>query len=138
SPDARPVTRRAAPPPPFFGLYPRPPGAGAARQDYEESHMGNPLIDVISYGQSIWYDNIRRSFIVSGELKRLIDQDGLKGITSNPAIFEKAIAGSSDYEAELTALGQSRDLDAKALYERLAIRDIQDATDAMKSVYDKT
>ena len=58
----------------------------------------NPLKDLLKFGQSVWLDHIRRSLITSGELHRLIDEDGLRGITSNPAIFEKAIAGSSDYK----------------------------------------
>ena len=61
----------------------------------------NPLVELSKFGQSPWYDNIRRSLISSGELKALVDNDGLKGVTSNPAIFEKAIAGSSDYDAAL-------------------------------------
>jgi transaldolase len=80
---------------------------------------------------------IRRSLITSGELKRLVD-DGLGGITSNPAIFEKAITGSTDYNDLLGELQQRKDLDAKALYEKLAIRDIQDAADVLRTVYDRT
>ncbi len=57
----------------------------------------NPLRELSSYGQSVWLDFIRRSLLNSGELKRLVEEDGLKGMTSNPAIFEKAIAGSNDY-----------------------------------------
>src|SRR5207244_1556496 len=74
--------------------------------------------------------------IISGELKRLIDEDGLRGMTSNPSIFEKAIAGSTDYTDFLNSLKGKTDLDAKARYELLAIRDIQDATDLMRPVYD--
>ena len=58
--------------------------------------MANPLLDMQQYGQSIWYDNIRRGLITSGELQSLVDNDGLMGVTSNPAIFEKAITGSTD------------------------------------------
>lgn len=100
--------------------------------------MANPLLEVQQYGQSIWYDNIRRSLITSGELQGLIDRDGLRGVTSNPAIFEKAIAGSTDYNNALRALEQQQDMDAKSLYEQLAIRDIQDAADVMLPVYEKT
>src|SRR5207244_9113165 len=74
--------------------------------------------------------------IISGELKRLIDEDGLRGMTSNPSIFEKAIAGSTDYTDFLNSLKSRADLDAKARYELLAIRDIQDATDLLRPVYD--
>jgi transaldolase/glucose-6-phosphate isomerase len=69
--------------------------------------------------------------ITSGELRRLIEEDGLRGVTSNPTIFEKAISGSSDYRAVLEQLGV-RTLDAKTIYERLAIQDIQDAADVLR------
>jgi transaldolase/glucose-6-phosphate isomerase len=95
-------------------------------------------MEMQQYGQSPWYDNIRRSFITSGELQALIDRDGLCGVTSNPAIFEKAIAGSTDYNEALQALEKQRDMEAKALYERLAIQDIQAAADVMASVYGNT
>ncbi|MBX7222655.1 MAG: bifunctional transaldolase/phosoglucose isomerase, partial [Blastocatellia bacterium] len=97
----------------------------------------NPLKALHEHKQSPWLDYIRRSLITSGELQRLIDEDGLMGVTSNPAIFEKAITGSNDYTDALAAL-EPENLDAMALYERLAIKDIQDSTDVMRSVYDKT
>ncbi len=100
--------------------------------------MLNPLVDVQQYGQSLWYDNIRRGLIISGELQGFIDHDGLRGVTSNPAIFEKAIAGSTDYNAALKALERAEDMDAKALYEALAIRDIQDAAQVLWPVYEQT
>jgi transaldolase / glucose-6-phosphate isomerase len=93
---------------------------------------------LLDFGQSAWLDYIRRSLISSGELKRLIDNDGVMGVTSNPAIFEKAITGSADYTDALQALQQRKDLDAMALFEHLAIPDIQAATDVMRSVYDGT
>ena len=96
----------------------------------------NPLKELVKHGQSVWLDYIRRNLITSGELKRLIDEDGLRGMTSNPSIFEKAIAGSTDYTDFLNSLKGKTDLDAKARYEMLAIRDIQDATDLMRPVYD--
>jgi transaldolase/glucose-6-phosphate isomerase len=95
----------------------------------------NPLLDVLALGQSLWYDNIRRGLITSGELSGLIDKDGLRGVTSNPSIFEKAIAGSTDYNDALLALEKEKDQDAKAIYERLAIKDIQDAAGIMLPVY---
>ena len=98
----------------------------------------NPLKDLLKFGQSVWLDYIRRDLITSGELKRLIEEDGLRGMTSNPAIFEKAIAGSTDYADILAALKNREDLDAKARYETIAIRDIQDATDLMRPVYDES
>jgi transaldolase/glucose-6-phosphate isomerase len=94
----------------------------------------NPLQALASFGQSVWLDYIRRSLITSGELQRLIDEDGLKGMTSNPAIFEKAIAGSNDYAEKLARLNSSN-LNAKGIYEEIAIGDIQDAADIMKEVY---
>jgi len=100
--------------------------------------MANPLLEIQSYGQSIWYDYIRRGLIISGELQRLIDEDGLRGVTSNPSIFEKAIAGSTDYNNALKSLEKQKDMEAKSLYEYLAINDVQDAADVMSSVYGKT
>lgn len=98
----------------------------------------NPLKALQGYGQSVWLDYIRRGLIVSGELKKMIEEDGLRGVTSNPAIFEKAIAGSTDYSAALDELLGRPDLDAMGLYEHLAIRDIQDAADGLRAVYDQT
>ena len=94
----------------------------------------NHLKDLQKYGQSVWLDYIRRNLITSGELQRLIDEDGLRGITSNPSIFEKAISGSDDYSDFLNSLKSRADLDAKARYEMLAIRDIQDAADLLRPV----
>lgn len=95
------------------------------------------LKDLQQQGQSIWLDFIQRGLMTSGELKRLVDEDGLVGITSNPAIFEKAISGSTDYAEALKALAREQ-LDAKTMYERLAIQDIQDAADILRPVYDRT
>jgi transaldolase / glucose-6-phosphate isomerase len=97
----------------------------------------NPLVDVLRLGQSIWYDNIRRSLLTSGELDRLVDE-GLRGVTSNPAIFSKAIAGSTDYADAIAAIPAGDARDAKEVYEALAIRDIQDAADALRPVYDES
>lgn len=101
----------------------------------EKAKTTNTVRELLRYGQSVWLDYIRRSLITSGELKKLIDDDGLRGMTSNPAIFEKAIAGSTDYKDFLDSLQSRTDLDAKARYELLAIRDIQDAADALRPVY---
>ncbi len=94
----------------------------------------NPILQLQDFGQSVWLDYIRRTLITSGELKRLMSEDGLRGVTSNPSIFEKAIAGSTDYQDILNDPA-SRKLDAKALYEKIAIRDIQDAADILRPVY---
>jgi len=116
----------------------------------------NPLRGLQQYGQSVWLDFIRRNLITSGELRRLIEEDGLRGVTSNPAIFEKAIAGSTDYtdilsppsptlwrgpaealRAEADPLG-AQDPDPKQVYEQIAIRDVQDAADLLRTVYDES
>ena len=94
------------------------------------------LIELEKLGQSVWFDNIRRSLITSGELQALIDK-GVRGITSNPAIFEKAIAGSNDYDEAIRALikaGKSID----AIYEALAIEDISMAADMLRNIYDSS
>lgn len=98
----------------------------------------NPLKELQNYGQSVWLDYIRRSSIESGELKSLIDEDGITGVTSNPSIFQKAIAGSSDYDSTLETLETGQDYDAMSLYENLAIADIQAAADILKPIYDET
>ena len=97
----------------------------------------NPLKGLFSFGQSVWLDYIRRSLITSGELKRLVVEDGLRGVTSNPAIFEKAIVGSTDYEAVI-ASKESAGLDAKDLYEKIAVKDVQDAADILRPVYEES
>jgi transaldolase / glucose-6-phosphate isomerase len=102
-----------------------------------KAKVTNPLIALQEYGQSIWLDYIRRNLITSGELEKLIVEDGLRGVTSNPSIFEKAITASTDYTTTLEELA-SQNLDPKSIYERLAIRDIQDAADVLRSVYEQT
>jgi transaldolase/glucose-6-phosphate isomerase len=98
----------------------------------------NPLKELLKYGQSVWLDYIRRDLLTSGELKRLIDEEGLRGMTSNPTIFEKAISGSAEYADLLQSLRSRTDLDAKGRYEILAIRDIQDAADQLRPVYESS
>ena len=103
------------------------------------SVTANTVAGLKQYGQSVWLDYIRRSLIASGELKRLVEEDGLAGVTSNPAIFEKAIEGSNDYAAAIDEIAkQDPGLDAKKVYERLAIKDIQDAADVLRPVYEST
>src|SRR5271167_3726943 len=94
----------------------------------------NPLKALLAYGQSPWMDYIRRDLLTGGGLKKYIDNDGLRGMTSNPAIFEKAITGSNVYSDILTS-ADAKKLDAKGLFERIAIRDVQDACDIFKAVY---
>jgi transaldolase len=99
----------------------------------------NPLKELLAQGQSVWLDYIRRDLIRTGELKRLVEEDGIRGVTSNPTIFEKAIAGSTDYDDALRALlAKDPKTDVRNLYERLAIEDIQMAADVLRSVYDET
>lgn len=98
--------------------------------------MASPLNQVHEFGQSIWYDNISRALIGSGELARLVAEDGVRGVTSNPAIFEKAIGGSDDYDAAIqdaVNAGVGSPLD---IFEGLAIQDIQQGCDVLRSVYD--
>ena len=97
----------------------------------------NPLRGLLAYGQSPWMDYVRRDLLTSGTLKKLIEEDGLMGMTSNPTIFEKAITGSKDY-ADILESPDAKKLDAKGVYEKIAIRDVQDATDIFKSVYQQT
>jgi transaldolase/glucose-6-phosphate isomerase len=104
----------------------------------ETAKATNPLKDLQKFGQSVWLDYIRRDLFTTGELKRLIDEDGLRGMTSNPAIFEKAIADSTLYADMLKQLASRTDLDATGRYELLAIRDIQAAADALRPVYDSS
>ncbi|MGE0127095.1 MAG: bifunctional transaldolase/phosoglucose isomerase [Blastocatellales bacterium] len=97
----------------------------------------NPLVEVEKLGQSIWYDNIRRALIDNGDLASKIAEDDLRGVTSNPTIFEKAITGSTDYNDQmrrLVAEGKSVD----EIYEALVIEDIQRAADLFKPVYERT
>ena len=99
--------------------------------------MSNPLIALGQHGQSVWYDSIRRSLITTGELGRLIAQDGLRGMTSNPAIFEKAISGSADYRGALqrhAAAGRT----PLEIYEAIAIEDIQWAADVLLPVFEES
>ena len=98
----------------------------------------NPLKQLLDYGQSMWLDYIRRDLFTTGKLKHLIDDDGLRGMTSNPSIFEKAIGDSSLYDDMLHTLAAKKDLDATGIYEQIAIRDIQDAADALHGVYEQS
>jgi len=100
--------------------------------------MGNALLEVQKFGQSIWYDNIRRGIITSGKLQAMVDDDGLLGITSNPAIFEKAVVDSHDYDQAIRALVLQGVGSAVDIYERLTMEDIQWAADVMHPVFDRT
>jgi transaldolase/glucose-6-phosphate isomerase len=97
----------------------------------------NPLKALLAYGQSPWMDYIRRDLLTSGELQKYIDNDGLRGMTSNPAIFEKAIVGSNLY-ADIVTSPEAKNLGAKAVFDKIAIRDVQDACDIFKPIYAQT
>jgi len=99
--------------------------------------MKNSVARISEFGQSIWLDYIRRKFISSGELKKLIDEDGLKGVTSNPAIFEEAIAKSDDYN-EALIVQTKKGLSAKNIFLSIAVEDVQNASDLFAEVYEKT
>jgi transaldolase/glucose-6-phosphate isomerase len=98
----------------------------------------NPLKELLNYGQSMWLDYIRRDLFTTGKLAQLILEDGLRGMTSNPSIFEKAIGDSSLYDDILHSLASRKDLDTTGKYEQIAIRDIQDAADALRPVYEES
>ncbi len=99
--------------------------------------MGNRVKSIHSFGQSIWLDFIARSIINSGELQKLIDEDGIRGVTSNPAIFEKAITGSSDYDSDIRELANET-TDNEQIFFGVAIKDIQSATDLFKGIYEES
>jgi transaldolase / glucose-6-phosphate isomerase len=100
--------------------------------------MANPLKTLNEYGQSVWLDFVSRDLLKSGGLAKLIAEDGLRGVTSNPSIFEKAIGHGDDYDALIAEAEASGDLDPGALFEDLAVRDIQEGADTLSSVYEQT
>ena len=100
--------------------------------------MTTPIQEALPLGQSIWYDGIRRSLLTSGELEHTVKKQGLRGMTSNPSIFDAAIAGSSDYSDAIAELRRCGPTDAKSAYESLAIADIRGATDIFRPLYDES
>ena len=101
--------------------------------------MTSPLHQLTALGQSIWYDNIQRSLLENGGLAKMIAEDAITGLTSNPSIFDNAISKSTDYDAALAALlAKNPSADVKTLYEMLAISDIQAAADLMRPAFDRT
>jgi len=98
---------------------------------------GNPLVQLSQLGQSPWYDQMTRSLVTQGTLKKLIEEDGLRGLTSNPTIFEKAISGSKDYEDALRKL-VAKGADTDEIYDQLVLEDIASAADVFRPVYDST
>jgi transaldolase / glucose-6-phosphate isomerase len=106
-------------------------------EDHGKS-MVNPLASLRDYGQAPWLDFLARDFIAKGGLKKLVQHDRLTGVTSNPSIFEKAIAGSAEYDSSLSKIEAAGDVDVMKLYERLAIEDIQHAGDELRPVFEAT
>jgi transaldolase/glucose-6-phosphate isomerase len=100
--------------------------------------MSNPLKDLSNFGQSPWMDFISRPMLESGDLARMLEEDGVKGVTSNPSIFDKAISSGSDYDAGIRTALESGVSDPESVFERLAVRDIQEACDVLRPVYDQT
>src|SRR3954469_25344464 len=97
----------------------------------------NPVKALEAHGQAVWLDFLARGFIPKGELKKLIDSDGVKGVTSNPSIFEKAIGSSDEYDGSIGAALKTADRPVAELFEQLAIEDIQNAADVLRPVYDR-
>src|SRR5579884_3279234 len=97
--------------------------------------MPNPLKQLNDYGQSVWLDFVSRDLLQSGQLAKMIEEDGLRGVTSNPSIFEKAIGHGDDYDEMIRQAEASGDLDPGALFEGLAVHEIQAGADAMRRVY---
>jgi len=118
------------------GRRPAKAGGGLGRLDEGERTTMTKLEALARLGQSIWYDNIRRSLLESGELAGLMEK-GVRGLTSNPSIFEKAIAGSSDYDEALEALAREG-LSDTGIFEALAVEDIRWAADLLRPVYTRT
>ena len=100
------------------------------------AQVNQRLAALTQAGTSVWLDQIRRTLIEGGELQRLVAEDSLRGVTSNPAIFEKAILGSSDYDDELVSMAKEG-LDARGIYDRIAIKDVQLAADVLRGVWEE-
>jgi transaldolase / glucose-6-phosphate isomerase len=111
------------------------------KTELQKKAGANPLRALRDHGQAVWLDFLSRRFIADGSLKKLVEEDGLAGVTSNPTIFEKAIDGSADYDVSIEDAQRRGDpghLGVKALYERLALEDIRNAADVLRPVYDAT
>src|SRR2546429_522578 len=104
----------------------------------ETAMSDNPLTQLAALGQSVWLDLIKRSMLTpGGQMQKLIESDGVRGVTSNPAIFEKAINGSADYDNEIRTLGK-KGLNTTEIYENLAVDDVGRAADFFRPLYDST
>src|SRR5439155_18649986 len=111
-------------------------GVGCNWQEFSNMSISdNPLRQLEKFGQSVWLDYIRRHLLFSAEFRRMIDEDGLKGMTSNPTIFEKAIAGSTDYDEQFEDLVRANKT-IDEIYEAITTADIKTAADALRPIYD--
>src|SRR5438445_12639633 len=99
--------------------------------------MANPLVQLKTLGQSVWYDNINRAQLVSGEFKRLLDEDGVVGVTANPTIFEKSISSGHAYDEQMTQL-ISAGKSTNDIYEEMVIQDIRTVATLLRAIYDRT
>lgn len=103
----------------------------------ETAQIVSPIKSLLKFGQSVWLDYIRRDMLINGELEKLIKEDGLRGMTSNPAIFQKAIGNSADYDTSIKSLAKEG-LTADSIYDKVAIEDVQKACDLFAPVYKET
>ncbi|MDQ6661421.1 MAG: transaldolase, partial [Chloroflexota bacterium] len=99
--------------------------------------MTNPVQELQTQGQSVWYDNIDRSQLVNGRFKQMIDQDGVVGVTANPTIFEKSISSGHAYDEQMDKL-LSEGKSTSDIYEALIIQDIRTVADILRPIYDRT
>src|SRR5919198_492277 len=113
------------------------PTRKAARDMGATQQTNERLAALTAAGVSVWLDQVRRSLVETGELRRLVEEDSLRGVTSNPAIFEKAILGSPEYDEQLAELARDG-ADNRRIYREVAVRDIQEAADVLRPVYDAT
>jgi transaldolase/glucose-6-phosphate isomerase len=120
-----------------FGVPPEQVLEPDIGQPRTEQGIMNPVKALEQHGQSVWLDFLARGFIVKGDLKRLIDNDGVKGVTSNPSIFEKAIGSSNEYDGAIAKALKNGDRPIAELFELLAVEDIQLAADVLRPVYDR-
>src|SRR5712672_1984232 len=120
-----------------FGAPPEQVVEPDIEQPRTEQGIMNPVKALEQHGQAVWLDFLARGFVVKGELKRLIDNDGVKGVTSNPSIFEKAIGSSNEYDGAIGKALKSGDRAVAELFEHLAVEDIQHAADVLRPVYDQ-
>ena len=99
--------------------------------------MSNPLLQLKNFGQSVWYDNIDRSQLVSGQFQGLLDNDGVVGVTANPTIFQKSISAGHAYDEQMTQL-ISEGKNTSDIYEAMIIQDIRTVADLLRPIYDRT